>query len=276
LSRFSLVRPRSEALKAFRKQVSLGDSIADDEYDDLQDAIDDETRWNLYNEELLRRFFSDDQLLTEYKALRLPKYDLDDWDDEEVGNTHTDRVRERVTFLRSVVDRLPLIPESPEEEARTRTKTPSSGSAPARPRVFIIHGHDEAAKSQTARFIERLGLTAVILHEQPNQGRTIIEKLERHSEVAFAVALLTPDDVGGSASKSILKPRARQNVIFELGRFENQLGRERVCILLTPGVELPSDLAGVAYIEMDSSGGWQFKLAKELKSAGLPVDLNLI
>jgi hypothetical protein len=186
LSRFSLVRARSEALKAFRKQVSLGNSIADDEYDDLQDALNDETRWNLYNEELLRRFFSDDQLLTEYKALRLPKYHLDEWDDDEIGSTHTDRVRERVTFLRSVVDRLPLIPESPEEEAHS-TKTPAKNvSGSTRPKVFIIHGHDEAAKSQTARFIEKLGLTAVILHEQPNQGKTIIEKLERHSDVAFA------------------------------------------------------------------------------------------
>jgi len=275
LSKFSLVRARSEALRAFRKQVSLGDNIADGEYDDLQDALEDETRWNLYNEELLRRFFSDDQLLTEYKAIRLPMYKLDYWDDEEVGNTHTDRMRERVTFLRSVVDRLPLIPEGPAEEDRT-TKTPSNKlSLSARPRVFIIHGHDEAAKNQTARFIEKLGLTAVILHEQPNQGRTIIEKLERHSDVAFAIALLTPDDVGGSAH-SPLKPRARQNVIYELGRFESKLGRDKVCILHTPGVEIPSDITGVAYYEMDKAGGWQLSVAKELRASGIQVDLNLI
>jgi predicted nucleotide-binding protein len=182
-------------------------------------------------------------------------------------------MRQRVTFLRSVVDRLPFIPESPEEEART--KTPASGNPHARPKVFIIHGHDEAAKSQTARFIEKLGLIAVILHEQPNQGRTIIEKLERHSDVAFAIALLTPDDGGGSA-QSPLKPRARQNVIYELGRFESKLGRDKVCILHTPGVELPSDISGVAYYEMDKAGGWQLSVAKELRASGIQVDLNLI
>jgi predicted nucleotide-binding protein len=142
--------------------------------------------------------------------------------------------------------------------------------------VFIIHGHDEASKSQLARLIEKLGLSAIIIHEQSNKGRTIIEKLEGHSDVAFAVALLTPDDVGGSDIKSTLKPRARQNVIFELGHFESKLGRDKVCVLHTPGVELPSDLGGVAYVEMDKAGGWQFKLARELKDAGIEVDMNLI
>lgn len=275
LSRFSLVRARSEALKAFRKQISLGNSIADDDYDDLQDALNDETRWNLYNEELLRRFFSDDQLLTEYKALHLPKYHLNEWDDDEVGSTHTDRMRERVTFLRSVVDRLHLIPESSEGEDRTTKSLSKNVGESTRPKVFIIHGHDEAAKSQTARFIEKLGLNAVILHEQPNQGRTIIEKLERHSDVAFAIALLTPDDVGGSAH-SLLKPRARQNVIYELGRFESKLGRDKVCILHTSGVEIPSDISGVAFYEMDKAGGWQLSVAKELRASGIQVDLNMI
>jgi len=269
LSRFYLLRPRPDAFKAFRKQISLGDAIADGDYDDLQDAIDEETRWNSYNEELLRRFFSDDQLLSDYKALHLPKYHLNDWDDDEIANTHTDRMNDRLTFLRSVVDRLRLIPESPDEE--TRTPKPSSNDA----RVFIIHGRDDSAKSQVARFVEKLGLKAVILHEQANQGRTIIEKLDRHSEVAFAIALLTPDDVGGSA-QSQLQPRARQNVIYEIGRFESKLGRDRVIILRTPGVEIPSDLSGLVYHEMDKAGGWQLSVAKELKAAGLRVDLNLI
>jgi len=270
LSRFYLVRPRSDALKAFRKQISLGDDIADGNYDDLQDALNDETRWNLYNEELIRRFFSDDQLLNEYKSLRLPKYNLNDWDDEEVGNAHTDRMRERVTFLQSVVDRLRLIPEGLEQ-----TRSPQSSSNNAPPKVFIIHGHDDAAKILVARFVEKIGLKAVILHEQPNQGRTIIEKLERDSDVAFAIALLTPDDVGGP-SHALLKPRARQNVIYELGRFESKLGREKVCILHTSGVEIPSDISGVAYHEMDKAGGWQLSVAKELRAAGIHVDMNLI
>lgn len=269
MPKFHLVRPKSDVLKDLRRQISKGRTIGETEYwdEEVPDAIDDETKWDLYNTELLSRSFSDDSLLSEYRSIRLPKYS-GSWEDK--ADTHEERMHRRVTFLESVVERIVLIPEDPE-------KIPHAFRSPSdRPKVFIIHGHDEASKSQVARLIEKLGLSAVILHEQPNKGRTIIEKLEGHSDVVFAVALLTPDDVGGSALKSILKPRARQNVIFELGHFESELGRDRVCVLYTPGVELPSDYGGVAYHEIDKAGGWQLKLARELKAAGIQVDVNLI
>ena len=112
-------------------------------------------------------------------------------------------------------------------------------------KIFLVHGHDQAVTSIVARFLEKLKLEAVILHEQPNEGQTIIEKFERHADVGFAVVLLTPDDMGGIAPGSNLQPRARQNVILELGYFIGKLGRPRVCALYVTGVELPSDLHGV-------------------------------
>ena len=143
--------------------------------------------------------------------------------------------------------------------------------------VFIIHGHDDGTKETVARFIERLGLKPIILHEQPNQGQTIIEKFERHAEVAFAIALLTPDDIGSLAGdEQSLKPRARQNVIFELGYFTGKLDRGRVCALKGENVEIPSDYDGVLYIPLDESDGWQMALMRELKSAGFEVDMNRV
>lgn len=142
-------------------------------------------------------------------------------------------------------------------------------------RVFIVHGHDSAAKESVARFISKLGLEPVVLHEQPNAGRTIIEKFEAHSDVAFAVVLLTPDDVGHPAGNSAAaKPRARQNVILELGFFTAALGRSKVCALYLGGVEIPSDFAGVLYHELDPGGAWKLMLARELKAGGLEVDMN--
>ena len=142
-------------------------------------------------------------------------------------------------------------------------------------KVFLVHGRDEIAREGTARFLEKLGLEAIILHEQPNAGRTIIEKVETFAGVAFAVVLLTPDDVGGIASNpSALNPRARQNVILELGYFIGRLGRAHVAALLKGDVEKPSDYDGVVYITMDSGGAWKLQLARELKTAGLDVDLN--
>jgi predicted nucleotide-binding protein len=135
-------------------------------------------------------------------------------------------------------------------------------------RVFIVHGHDEAPREGVARFLEQHGLGAVILHEQPNSGRTIITKFrEEASKVGFAVVLLTPDDHGGKAGTKT-KPRARQNVIFELGFFVGALGPERVVALVKGDIERPSDFDGVAYISLDR-GDWKTELYKELKAAEL-------
>ena len=145
--------------------------------------------------------------------------------------------------------------------------------------VFIVHGRDEGAKNAVGGFIKKLDLVPVILHEQANQGRTIIEKFEEHAKVGFAIALLTPDDVGalkGNESNLKPKPRARQNVIFEFGYFIGKIGRKRVCALVQGDVEKPSDYDGVLYIPLDDSGGWKIELIKELKAAGFDVDANQV
>jgi predicted nucleotide-binding protein len=143
-------------------------------------------------------------------------------------------------------------------------------------KVFVVHGHDEALRETTARFIEKLDLEPVILHEQPNKGLTLIEKFESNSMVGFAVVLLSGDDIGSKKTddKSQMSLRARQNVIFELGYFIGKLGRNKVCAIYQEGVDLPSDYSGVVYIPFDSSGAWKLKLAKELKESGIVLDLN--
>lgn len=141
-------------------------------------------------------------------------------------------------------------------------------------KVFVVHGRNDAVKESVARFLERLELQPVILHERPNMGRTVIEKFEANSDVVFAVVLLTPDDMGGLASAEQLNPRARQNVILELGYFIGKLGRARVCALYMEGVEIPSDIHGVLYVPYDPSNGWRLKLAHEIRAAGISIDLN--
>jgi predicted nucleotide-binding protein len=153
----------------------------------------------------------------------------------------------------------------------------SSAPAPivASKRVFLVHGHDSDAKQTVARFLERLGLEPIILHEQANEGRTVIEKIEAFSEVGFAVVLLTPDDVGAAKDDAAnVKQRARQNVVLELGYFLGKLRRNRVCALYKTGVEIPSDYQGVLYTELDAKGAWRTSLAQELSNARLPIKLE--
>jgi len=144
-------------------------------------------------------------------------------------------------------------------------------------RIFIVHGHDHGRMQAVARFLEQLALKPIILHERPSSGDTIVEKLERHGDAAYAVVLLTPDDIGGlSGSQPGLRPRARQNVVLELGYFIGRLGRQRTCALVVEGVEIPSDYSGVLYIPLSKTDEWKFLLARELRAAGLPIDMNKI
>lgn len=160
----------------------------------------------------------------------------------------------------------------PDKTVETRRATkPGSPS-----KVFVIHGHDNGTKEEVARFLTRIGLEPIILHEQPDRGRTIIEKFEEYSDVSYAVALLTPDDTGAAKRESEnLRDRARQNVIFEFGYFVAKLGRTSACAIVKDDVEIPSDYSGVLYIPMDAGGAWRFLVIRELRAAGFEVDANL-
>jgi predicted nucleotide-binding protein len=137
--------------------------------------------------------------------------------------------------------------------------------------IFLVHGHDSALKFELARFLERVTNEKItILAEEPNRGRTVVEKLEQYSHVKFAVILLTPDDRVLASGKE--ESRARQNVILELGLFIALLGRDNVCVLYKQGTEIPSDYSGILLIEADSRGGWKLPLLRELQEADISVE----
>lgn len=139
-------------------------------------------------------------------------------------------------------------------------------------RVFVVHGQNETARNAVISFLQSLGLVGVVLHEQANMGRHLLTKFIDEAElVTFAVILMTDDDEGRRKHDSNLAPRARQNVILELGYFLAHLGQSRVCALITPGLETPSDFDGIVYIKMDESHVWQQQLERELNAAGMPI-----
>lgn len=163
-------------------------------------------------------------------------------------------------------------------KANLTDKRPTTKTPPVRDlsRIFIVHGRDDLAKTEAARFIEKLGLAAVILHEQASSGATIIENIEEHTNVGFAVVLYTPCDTGGLANDQQRRPRARQNVVFEHGYLIGKLGRKNVCALVKGDVEIPNDISGVVYIPLDEHRAWHLALAKELHKAGYAIDMNRV
>ena len=266
---------REEAAQKIGERIALGEELFARQISNIEqlDAAENEyRRWNSYNAEMLKRLFTTHKFEEEYSwwGVMVSMYDKSP---AEKVKEHKNEIREKIHRLESVRDRLELVPVAvgvvkPGRTAVARDRTN---------KVFVVPGHDEAARESVARFLERIGIEAVILHEQATGGRTIVEKLEHYADVDFAVILLTPDDVGGvkTSSPDKLQPRARQNVVLELGFFVGKLGRRHVCALYKGSLELPSDYLGVGYVALDEGGGWRLQLAKELRGAGFSVDMNL-
>lgn len=187
------------------------------------------------------------------------------WTPERVPEVVGD-VKEKIRVLRAVRGRLdlyvPMVAQVPKQQIADDTP------------IFLVHGRDVARRETVRRFLERVTERKVIvLDEHPNRGQDILGKLlSKAQDAAFAVVLLTPDDVGGLDEGSS-QPRARQNVVFELGLFIGLLGRHRVAALNDSAVELPTDFSGVAYIPLDNEA-WQMHLVRELKAADIQASLD--
>jgi len=280
--RTELLVPISKALAQIESRVTLGQQMLSQLTGPVSRLIGPASeklekareKWTEYNAELLRQLFSDDEQAKAYEWC-VPSGNVS----FEPGGYGAPPLRTRemieaeLHFLDSLLERLELYQPPEISNAAVRTPRPAKDLT----RVFLVHGHDEAARESVARFLEKLGISPIILHKQANLGKTLIEKLEHYGDVSFAVVLLTPDDEGRAVAVTTpLRLRARQNVVLELGYFVGLLGREHVCALHKEGLELPSDWDGVAWVNIDARGAWRFELARELKAAGFAIDMNAV
>lgn len=287
----NLVIPRDEAEAKLEDRIEKGKEILSwsiTSETELHQGQHEFNTWSEYNARLLERIFSDDSEANNYRGSVSPAVGLPL--DEQIALFQR-RVSGRIQKLEAYLEQLEIIPVA--DNVHTLVGPAVGGAATSSKRVFIVHGHDEAVKQAVARFLTRLDLDPIVLEEQTSAGMTLAEKFEHHSDVRYAVILLSPDDLGATEysveeAKSTgndnaeklrgvvgaLEPRARQNVVFELGFFYGKLGRRNACVLLVGGVEKPSDMDGIVYVDFDKSGGWRMKLAQEMKEAGLTVDMN--
>jgi predicted nucleotide-binding protein len=237
---------------------------------------DDFEGWKAKSEVVLRHAVGDDdQLVHDFRKNR---YSLGASSErttrEEFAEARRRGVRRAIALLEAAKTKVELIDDAEPQRS-------AGNNAAARTEIFIVHGRDQGRKEMVARFVQDLtGRTPIILHEKASGGTTLIEKLERYAPtIAFAVVVATGDDIGRVADsrESAERPRARQNVILELGYFMALLGRKNVVLLLEPGLERPSDTDGIVYAELDSgSRGWRIDLARELEDAGIEVDRSAI
>jgi len=288
-ARTVLIVSRKELIDQLREQIERGKQVAqmpvdsrveydyygrrvNTAYDKTQEeAFNNERhKWQRYVEELLKQSFSisnNDYHKDFYEAGQSLIY----VQGQDYIQDERDEIEKKVVYLESLIELIPLIPSS--IETSIAPKQPIS--SPMSNRVFIVHGHDPAVRAEVELLVKKLGYNPVVLFKEASGGKTIIEKLEEETNsVVFAVILYSACDFGRDKLDGKEQPRARQNVVFEHGFLCAKLGRDHVCALVEPGIEVPGDLSGVVYVPL--SGPWEYMLAKEMKSAGLNIDMNML
>lgn len=249
---------------------------SEEDFDDVRNQF---YKWDSFNAELLKRLFTSAELSEEYSWFGAIAIGGRQSLGAQIAELHND-INKKIHRIDSILDRLELIPiaqsvaipaygsNSITEHSRHMTK-----------KVFVVHGRDEIAKTNLEVFLLENGLEPVVLHRQADEGMTIIEKFEKHSDVGYAFILLTPDEIAYLAHDDA-KPdgernkefRARPNVIFEFGYFVAKLGRPRVCCLYTGNVSIPSDLSGLVYKRYDKTiEEVAYPILKDLRASGYSV-----
>ena len=264
--------PQAKAENELTERIASGRELADAQpaYADLDGLRHQIQQWRDFNRTWLDRNLGGDAAVeyrtasTHWGSAMAPDNPV-----TKLRFLHQE-VRSEISKLESIRNRLPMwAPES-----HTMPSSHTNQVSPEAP-IFIVHGSDTLRAESVARTVTTAtGREAIILREQPNSGRTLMEKFEQHAaEVSYAIIVLTADDKGGRANEDDTRPRGRQNVIFEMGYFYGLIGRNHVSVLLQPGIEKPSDMDGIVYITYADNGAWKTELFRELRNAGFDIYL---
>ena len=275
---------REEAKSRLEDRIEKGleiKNIRHSSWDTLAEAKNAFNKWDSFNTELLRRIFTTDEMTKEYDSCGFGMISLGESSLSEEIADHYKLINEKNHRIDSIIERLELIPlcAAHQTDMVSQANQKPQSSERKSKKVFVVHGHDEIAKTNLEVFLREIGLEPVVLHRQPDEGQTIIEKFEKHSDVGYAFILLTPDEIAYLSSDSkkdekdrALEFRARPNVIFEFGYFVGKLGRSRVCCLYTGNVQLPSDVSGMIYKKFEKSiEEVAYGVIKDLKACGYAI-----
>lgn len=272
---------REEAKARLQDRIEKGMELKQVQVNTAQSyevALNEFSKWDSFNVELLKRIFTTDELASEYSWWGIAVIGGRRSLGEQIAELSKD-IDKKIHRLDSIIERLELFSLDSVQRSESHTSPREESTSMRSKKVFVVHGHDEVAKTNLEVFLHEIGLEPIVLHRQADEGLTIIEKFEKHSEVGYAFILLTPDEIAYLKSDELKtddqrrkEARARQNVIFEFGYFVGKLGRSRVCCLYTGDVSLPSDVSGMIYKKFGSSiDEVAYSIIKDLKASGYPI-----
>ncbi|MBK8483496.1 MAG: nucleotide-binding protein [Saprospiraceae bacterium] len=268
-----LVISREKFKSDLEERINIGNQLLHENIQS-QTEFDSNTtkyyKWNDYNSEYLKQSFNNEY--NEYKS----SYDkCADWVGFATGfrsnpetphdklENHMKTISIKLENLAKLVSKAELLKSSVNSSVQTSVE--NIEVLDMTENIFIVHGHDDRSKIEVARTIEKLGLNPIILSEQPNEGQTIIEKFELHSNVGYAIVILTADDLGKIKTEKDDKYRARQNVILEMGYFIGKLGRSKVFLYMNPELNCRVIFMASFILHLMKEVPGNLKLRKNLK-----------
>jgi predicted nucleotide-binding protein len=269
-----LARPRNVVRARLEERIDIGREALLNEPiqspSDYRRVSQDLARWRKFNQELLKSLFTDDEPAEEFgRQLHFVFGGIPQPLDQQIEELHRD-IETLINRLEGILERATEIYQ--EAPGIAAPPQPESGDTDDAKAVFIVHGRGQY-EDKVARAIEGMGATAIILQEQLHQGSTpLLTKIGREAEkCGYAVVIYTGDDVGciRGEEPAGLTPRARENVVLELGFFLGRLGPDKVSVLHDPAVAFPSDFGGIGYYALDPAGAWKTRIEGELRLAGL-------
>lgn len=277
-----LAVPREDAKRRLVERIERGQDLTKAEInteEGLEVATHEYQKWSAFNTELLKQLFTTEALSKEYAWWGIAVMSMGRESLAHRIAKHHESITEKLRRLDSIVERLELYPLASSVQVTEVAKHAPLETGVRNKKVFVVHGHDEVAKTNLEVFLHEIGLEPIVLHRQADEGLTVIEKFEKHADVGYAFILLTPDEIAYLASEEALadgerkkERRARPNVIFEFGYFVGRLGRSRVCCIYTGDVALPSDVNGLIYKRFEKSvEEVAYGIMKDLKASGYDV-----
>ena len=266
---------KQKALELLQRRIEELDSLPSkiNKNDDSSEF----SKWKINTIATIQNIFFDTKYL-DFGKIRYIKMSLNYVPELEEIKAYNDGLKKARGFLESYIKE---IEEFWEDTKKVSLKLKNEQFISKQPKkeiksksndIFIVHGHDDGLVAKIQLFLKKIGLNGVVLHEQANLGKVILEKLEYYTNVDFAIILYTPCDLGKAKNDEEWKSRARQNVVFEHGYLMGKLGRENVVFLIDGNIETPGDISGAVYSSL--SNHWQFDILKELKAVGYDVNAN--
>jgi predicted nucleotide-binding protein len=254
---------KAEFKKVLLERIVLGDELFNRQLQtksDLNKNKDDFYKWDNFNSEYLRKAFNKDA--NEFKksydesiSSFFSSFDIRNSPLQDIKN-FKDKVNNKISRLKKIRDKIDSMKTSVVKNSFFKKHEIETSHS----KIFIVPGHDYETFSKTINFIENLGFEAIILHDSIDK-KTIINKIEQHTDVNFALILHSPNSED-------------QNIYLNHGFLIGKMGRNKVCVLVNENLENQNDISGIVYVAIDETDLWCYSVARELKKAGYNLDMK--